>query len=133
MGIGRLLLLGFAVAAALCGAAAGAPASIPNLTGLPAYPNLSKAAMDDVYRTEALGRWCARFTATTTDSLRAVEDWYRKTLVRASETDLAHDERFNVYPSLSGIKLALGIDYVALYRLANQPTVIELHRCSWNR
>jgi hypothetical protein len=133
MGIGRLLLLGFAVAAALCGAAAGAPASIPNLTGLPAYPNLSKAAMDDVYRTEALGRWCARFTATTTDSLRTVEDWYRKTLVRASETDLAHDERFKVYPSLSGIKLALGIDYVALYRLANQPTVIELHRCSWNR
>jgi hypothetical protein len=133
MGIGRRLFPGIAAAAALCGAAAGAPTSIPNLTGLPAYPNLSKAAMDDVYRTEALGRWCARFTATTTDSLRAVEDWYRKTLVRASETDLAHDERFKVYPSLSGIKLALGIDYVALYRLANQPTVIELHRCSWNR
>jgi hypothetical protein len=133
MGIGRLLFFGLALAAALCGAAAGAPASIPNLTGLPAYPNLSKASMDDVYRTEALGRWCARFTATTTDSLRAVEDWYRKTLVRASETDLVHDEQFKVYPSLSGIKLALGIDYVALYRLANQPTVIELHRCSWNR
>jgi hypothetical protein len=133
MGIGQRLFLGIAIVAALCGAAAGAPASIPNLTGLPAYPNLSKAAMDDVYRTEALGRWCARFTATTTDSLLAVEDWYRKTLARASETDLAHDERFKDYPSLSGIKLALGIDYVALYRLANQPTVIELHRCSWNR
>ena len=132
MGIGQRLFLGIAIVAALCGAAAGAPASIPNLTGLPAYPNLSKAAMDDVYRTEALGRWCARFTATTTDSLRAVEDWYRKTLVRASETDLARDEQFKVYPSLAGIKLALGIDYVALYRLANQPTVIELHRCSWN-
>jgi hypothetical protein len=133
MGIGRRVFSGIAIAAALCGNAAGDPASIPNLTGLPAYPNLSKAAMDDVYRTEALGRWCARFTATTTDSLQAVEDWYRKTLLRASETDLTRDERFKDYPSLTGIKLALGIDYVALYRLAQQPTVIELHRCSWKR
>ena len=89
--------------------------------------------MDEVYRTEALGRWCARFTATTTDSLQAVEDWYRKTLVRASETDLVHDEQFNWYPGLSGIKLALELDYVALYRLANRSTIIELHRCGWNR
>jgi hypothetical protein len=133
MGIGRPLVLGIAIAVALWGDATGAPASIANLTGLPAYPNLSRAAMDEVYWTEALGRRCARFTATTTDSLRAVEDWYRKSLVRASETDLARDERFSVYPGLSGIKLVLGIDYIALYRLANQPTVIELHRCSWNR
>jgi len=132
MAIGRRLFA-IAAAAALCGTAAAAPSSIPNLTGLPAYPNLAKASMDEVYRTEALGRWCARFVATTTDSLRTVEDWYRKTLVRASETDLAHDERFKVYPTLSGIKLAVGIDYVALYRLANQPTTIELHRCSFNR
>lgn len=133
MRIGRLRFFGIAIAAVLCGAAAGAPASIPNLTGLPAYPNLSKGSMDDVYRTEDLGRWCARFIATSPDSLRAVEDWYRKTLLRASETDLAHDDQFKVYPSLSGIKLVLGIDYVALYRLGNQPTVIELHRCSSNR
>jgi hypothetical protein len=133
MGSARLAFLATAIAVVLCGAAAGGAASISNLTGLPAYPNLSKASMDDVYRTEALGRWCARFTAITPDSLRAVEDWYRKTLARASETDLARDEQFKVYPSLSGIKLALGIDYIALYRVANQPTVIELHRCSWNR
>jgi hypothetical protein len=133
MGIGRSLLLGIALAPAFCGAALGAATSIPNLTGLPAYPNLSKAAMDEVYRTEALGRWCARFTATTTDSLWAVEDWYRRILVRASETDLAHDEQFKIYPSLSGIKLTLGIDYVALYRFANQSTIIELHRCSGHR
>src|SRR5579862_4044607 len=146
MGSARRLMLAIA-AAALCGSAAAAAAaappatrpaahasaraSIPNLTGLPAYPNLEKASMDDVYRTEALGRWCARFVATTADSLRSVEDWYRKTLARASETDLAHDERFKA-PTLSGIKLATGDDYVALYRLANQPTTIELHRCSWN-
>jgi hypothetical protein len=132
MSCGRLAFSAIAIASALCGAADGGPASIPNLTGLPAYPNLSKASMDDVYRTEALGRWCARFTATTPDSLRAVEDWYRKTLVRASETDLARDDQFKVYPTLSGIKLAVGIDYVAVYRLASQPTLIELHRCSWN-
>jgi hypothetical protein len=132
MGTARCLILGIA-AAALCGGAPAAPGAIPNLTGLPAYPNLANASMDDAYRSEALGRWCARFVATTTDSLGTVEDWYRKTLARASETDLARDERFKVYPAISGIKLALGLDYVALYRLANQPTTIELHRCSWNR
>jgi hypothetical protein len=125
--------LGLIAASALASGATAAPSPVTNLTGLPAYPNLSRAAMDDVWRTEALGRWCARFTATTTDSLQTVEDWYRKTLLRASETDLLHDERFKIYPTLSGIKLALGVDYVALYRLANQPTVIELHRCSNGR
>jgi hypothetical protein len=89
--------------------------------------------MDDLLRTEALGRWCARFTATTTDSLSTVEDWYRKILMRASETDLERDERFQGYPIFSGIKLALGRDYVAVYRLPNRPTTIELHRCTWAR
>jgi hypothetical protein len=116
----------------ICASFGAHAAPLHNLTGLPTYPNLQRAAMDDVLRTEALGRWCARFTATTWDSLTAVESWYRKTLMRASETDLIRDERFNMYPALSGIKLALGRDYVALYRLPNQPTIIELHRCTWN-
>jgi hypothetical protein len=123
--------LGLAGAAALAGPAIAAAAPLSNLTGLPTYPNLNRAAMDQVLRTEALGRWCARFTATTWDPLDAVETWYRKTLKRASETELARDERFNTFPTLSGVKLALGRDYVALYRLPNQPTVIELHRCTW--
>jgi hypothetical protein len=114
------------------GLSAAASAAIDNLTGLPTYPNLDRAAMDHVLHTEALGRWCARFTASTWDSLDSVETWYRKTLKRASETDLARDERFGGNPALSGVKLALGRDYVALYRLPNQPTVIELHRCTWN-
>jgi hypothetical protein len=118
-------------------AAVGLSAAVPaapldNLTGLPTYPNLDRAAMDRVLHAEALGRWCARFTASTGDSLDSVETWYRKTLKRASETDLARDERFGTYPSLIGVKLALGRDYVALYRLPNQPTIIELHRCTWN-
>ena len=104
---------------------------IDNLTGLPTYPNLSSAAMDRVYRTETFGRWCARFTASTSDSLSSVETWYRKVLIRASESDLAKDDRYKVYPNLSGVKLAVGIDYVALYRTSNQQTNIELHRCNW--
>lgn len=129
IGLGRL---GAAAALVAVGAASwGAPTVIGNLTNLPAYPNLSKAAMDRVLRAEDLGRWCATFTAVTDDSLGAVEDWYRTKLAHASETDLARDERFQAYPTLSGIKLALGVDYVALYKVANQPTVIELHRCHW--
>ena len=121
-----------AAAALSCGALTAESATIPNLTGLPTYPNLNKATMDGVFRTETLGRWCSRFIGTTSDSLSAVEDWYRRILMRASETDLNHDEQFR-NADLSGIKLALGLDYVALYRIANQPTIIELHRCSWNK
>jgi hypothetical protein len=124
------LCFGFAVAVSLSAAALAAP--LDNLTGLPTYPNLDRAAMDRVLHAETLGRWCARFTASTWDSLDSVEDWYRRILKRASETDLARDERFRPYPTLSGVKLALGRDYVALYRLPNQPTIIELHRCTWN-
>lgn len=109
------------------------PAVTYNLTGLPAYPHLDRAAMDDRWRTESLGRWCARFTATTGDSLDAVEDWYRRTLYRASEMDLTREERFKGYRTLSGIKLVLGVDYVVLYRMPDQPTIIELHRCGGNR
>ncbi|HTV95600.1 MAG TPA: hypothetical protein VME42_06340 [Steroidobacteraceae bacterium] len=113
-----------------CLAAGAGP--LQNLTGLPTYPNLDQAVMDRVWRTEELGRWCARFTATTWDSLESVEEWYRRTLARASETDLARDQRFRNAASLSGVKLAVGRNYVAVYRLPNQPTIIELHRCSWN-
>jgi hypothetical protein len=102
-----------------------------NLTGLPAYPNLSKARMDAVARTDKMGHWCTRFAADSFDPLDVVEAWYRKVLLNASETDLNNDERYRNYPKLSGIKLALGIDYVTVYRTANQSsTSIELFRCS---
>jgi hypothetical protein len=127
------LAVPLALMAVLPGAALPAPLVIDNLTGLPTYPNLTSAAMDKVYRTETFGRWCVRFTAATSDPLSAVEAWYRRALIRASESDLAKDERYNVYPNLSGVKLALGIDYVALYRTSNLQTNIELHRCSWTR
>jgi hypothetical protein len=128
--LGPLTRFSAAVAVAYFVALPGAFAAVTyNLTGLPTYPHLDKAAMDDTWRTENLGRWCAKFTAVTSDSLEAVEDWYRRMLYRASEIDLSRDERFQGYPTLSGIKLVLGVDYVALYRMPNQPTVIELHLC----
>jgi hypothetical protein len=110
---------------------AGASA-VQNLTGLPVYPNLSAAAMDSVVKTDTLGRWCSRFSAETSYPLDVVETWYRRALASASETDLTHDERYKIYPRLSGIKLALGIDYVTIFKVANQTaTSIELFRCSW--
>jgi hypothetical protein len=110
----------------------GSHAAVDQVTGLPAYPNLLTAQMDKTFRTEALGRWCARFTMTTSDSLATVEAWYRKNLARASETDLSDDDQFQRLAGLSGIKLALEFNYVAVYRVPNQSTIIELHRCRWN-
>jgi hypothetical protein len=102
-----------------------------NLTGLPLYPNLTSVQMDRVTKTDAMGHLCMRFAAETFDSLDLVEDWYRKALPRASETDLNHDERYKGYFKLSGIKLGIGIDSVTVFRAADQShTSIELFRCS---
>lgn len=105
-----------------------------NLTGLPLYPNLTSAQMDTVTKTDAVGHWCMRFAAETLATLDTVEDWYRKALPTASETDLNHDERYNGYFKLTGIKLAFGIDSVTIFRAANQSrTSIELFKCSQPR
>jgi hypothetical protein len=130
----RPLLTVMAILAASQAMPLASPAAsdaVVNLTGLPVYPNLSRAAMDPVARTDALGHWCSRFSAETSYSLDAVEDWYRQSLSAASETDLTHDERYKNAAGLIGIKLALGVDSVTVYRIANQvPTFIELFRCS---
>ena len=115
----------------LSAASIGLAEGVYNLTGLPVYPNLSRAKMDQFTRTDAVGHWCARFSAETFDRLEVVEDWYRKVLVGASETDLNHDERYRNFVNLTGIKLALGIDSVTVFKTANQSTTsIELFRCS---
>jgi hypothetical protein len=121
------------IAALLCAGAAapGENQEVYNLTGLPAYPNLNTAKMDEVWKTDTLGRWCARFAGTSSDGLDVVEAWYRKVLVGASETDLKSDPKYAGPLDLSGIKLALGVDSVTVFRMANQsPTLIELFRCS---
>jgi hypothetical protein len=87
--------------------------------------------MDAVARTDKMGHWCTRFAAGTSDPLDVVEAWYRKALVNASETDLNNDERYRDYFQLNGIKLALGIDYVTVFRTGDRSsTSIELFRCS---
>ncbi len=115
-------------------AATSSPApfnAVGNGTGLPAYPNLTDPVMDPVARTDTLGRWCTRFSASTPDSLDSVETWYRNILARASETDLTHDRNYARFTALAGVKLALGIDYVAIYKTdLTAPTRIDLYRCS---
>ena len=102
-----------------------------NLTGLPAYPNLTSAVMDSVFRTDTLGHWCMRFWAATSDSLPVVESWYKKAMLGSSEIDLSHDKTYKNYAGVVGVKLALGIDYVVLYKTASQAaTSIDLYRCS---
>src|ERR1700733_372275 len=102
-----------------------------NLTGLPVYPYLTTADMDDVARTDTMGHWCTRFTAQASAPLEVVEDWYRKALVNASETNLRNDQRYRDYLNLTGIKLAVGVDYVTVFRNGNQPTTsIEQSKCS---
>ena len=112
----------------------GAPAhgaDSRNLTGLPAYPNLTSAVMDSVFRTDTLGHWCMRFWAVTSDPLPVVESWYKKSLTGLSEIDLTYDKTYKNYPSVFGVKLVLGIDYVVVYKTANDaPTSIDLYRCS---
>jgi hypothetical protein len=102
-----------------------------NLTGLPAYPNLSSAVMDGTLKTDTLGHWCMRFWSDTPDSLSTVEAWYRKTLIGSSEIDLTHDKNYKNYAGLVGVKIVLGIDYVVVYKTSSQAsTSIDLYRCS---
>jgi hypothetical protein len=102
-----------------------------NLTGLPAYPNLTRAVMGGTFKTDTLGHWCMRFWADTSDSLTAVETWYRKALIGSSEIDLTHDKTYKNYSGVVGVKIVLGIDYVVVYKTSSQAsTSIDLYRCS---
>jgi hypothetical protein len=104
---------------------------VTNTTGLPLFPYLSRASMDPVTRTDTMGHWCSRFAGETSYPLDKVEAWYRSAMLRASETDLTNDDRYKPYTALVGIKLALGIDYVTVFRAADgAATSIELYRCS---
>jgi hypothetical protein len=105
--------------------------TIQNLTGLPAYPHLRSATMERIPRTDVLGHWCYRLMADSYDSLDAVQDWYRKALAGASESDLTHDPSYKAYTDLSGIKLSIDLDYADIYRSEPQAiTSITLVKCS---
>lgn len=121
----------FWVLALLTTASLAIPREVTNLTGLPAYPSLDNAVMENVARTDTLGRWCMRFWSQTSDPLEKVQAWYRKTLVGASETDLRNDKTYQNYAELSGVKFSMDIDSVAVYKVSKQaPTTIDLYRCS---
>jgi hypothetical protein len=120
-----------AVSCALPAAAAPALPDVANPTGLPMYPNLASARLEDRLKTDWVGHWCMHLAATTTDSLDAVETWYRRRMRAASETDVRHDGNYGDSQSLDGIKLSVSIDSVAVYRTARgAPTSIDLIRCT---
>jgi hypothetical protein len=128
----RHKLAAMSMAAPLLGFASHARcAETSNLTGLPAYPNLTRAIMDGTFKTDTLGHSCMRFWADTADSLTTVEAWYRKALIGASEIDLTHDKTYKNYSGVVGVKIVLGIDYVVVYKTSSQAsTSIDLYRCS---
>jgi hypothetical protein len=107
------------------------PLAVQNPTGLPLYPNLTTAVLDSVYRTDLLGHWCMHLSAQSSDSLEAVEQWYRRAFIRVSETDLTHDSAYVDKANLAGIKLTSDIDSIAIYRMGRSgATFIDLARCS---
>ena len=112
-------------------AAVAGPAVVHNPTGLPVYPNIDIARLDDRLRADGLGRWCIRLSARSLDSLAAVENWYRQTLSSASETDLRNDGDYErVFVKLDGIKLTMNLAFVAVYKAWNgAATSIDIVRC----
>jgi hypothetical protein len=91
-----------------------------NDTGLPLYPKATTGSQYPV-RDGAHPAYLI-YTAQSSDSLEAVEDWYRNALPQAKETkddnQLTH-----------GIVLTNGKDKVLLYHLANgKAAVIELKK-----
>jgi hypothetical protein len=106
-------------------------AVVNNPTGLPVYPNIDNARLDDRLRTDDLGRWCIHLSARSLDSLATVENWYRHALWTASETDLRNDGDYErSYVQLDGIKLSMNLAFVAVYKASNgAATSIDIVRC----
>jgi hypothetical protein len=107
------------------------PAVVHNPTGLPVYPNIDNARLEDRLRTDDLGRWCIHLSARSLDSLATVENWYRNALSTASETDLRNDGDYErSYVELDGIKLTMDLAFVAVYKASKgAATSIDIVRC----
>jgi hypothetical protein len=106
-------------------------AIVHNPTGLPVYPNIDNARLEDRLRTDDLGRWCIHLYVRSSDSLATVENWYRHALSTASETDLRNDGDYErSYVGLDGIKLTMDLAFVAVYKASNgAATSIDIVRC----
>jgi hypothetical protein len=110
------------------------PADVHNPTGLPVYPNVDYARLEDRLRTDDFGRWCIRLSARSLDSLGAVENWYRHALSTASETDLSRDGDYKSSLELDGIKLTMNLAFVAVYKASKgAATSIDIVRCGASR
>jgi hypothetical protein len=107
------------------------PAVVHNPTGLPVYPNIDNARLEDRLRTDDLGRWCIHLSARSLDSLATVENWYRHALSTASETDLRNDGDYErSYVGLDGIKLTMDLAFVAVFKASQgAATSIDIVRC----
>ena len=107
------------------------PADVHNPTGLPVYPNVDDARLEDRLRTDDFGRWCIHLSARSANSLAAVEDWYRQALPGASETALRNDGDYaRSYVELDGIKLTMNLAFVAVYKASKgAATSIDIVRC----
>jgi hypothetical protein len=112
------------------GTAGEAEKTDKNTTGLPTYPHVSSAMMDGVLR-NTLGRQCTHYAADSPDPLETVEDWYRKALPGAVESDVNKDSIYGSYFKLTGIRLSRDNDFLTIYRMpAGSSTSIELFKCS---
>jgi hypothetical protein len=106
------------------------PADVHNPTGLPVYPNVDNARLEDRLRTDDLGRWCIHLSARSLDSLEAIENWYRQALSTASETNLRNDRDYESYVELDGIKLTMNLAFVAVYKASKgAATTIDIVSC----
>jgi hypothetical protein len=115
----------------MAAAAVAMPIEVQNPTGLPVYPNVGVAYMENRLKTDVFGRWCIHVSAQSSDSLETVENWYRGAMLTASETDLRHDGTYGNYVQLDGIKLSKDLDYVAVYTVSKGATTsIDITRCS---
>jgi hypothetical protein len=70
-------------------------------------------------------------SARSLDSLATVENWYRRALSAASETDLRNDRDYeSSYVQLDGIKLTMNLGFVAVYQASTgAATSIDIVRC----
>ncbi len=88
-----------------------------NTTGLPTYPNVTDGTMDSVVRSLPNGQHCTHYSASTSDPLASVIDWYKKALPNAQAQDVNKDSLYGNYFKLDGITLLQGHDIVNVYRL----------------
>jgi hypothetical protein len=114
----------------ISGIAAIAAASLAvNTTGLPSYPHVKSAIMDDVPRS-TLGRQCTHYAADSPDPLETVEAWYRKAFPGAVESDVNEQSLYGSYFKLTGIRLSRDNDFLTVYRMpGGTSTSIELFKC----